>query len=222
MAPTPTRARRLLHALSIALPVVAIGAVAWSVARRPAAEGAAGAGSPPPCPRGFVDRPGLAARLEARLRALPEGPALLRAVPAGSARWCFGAIDPSVVTVERVLLLDASLPEEEAAARAGHLLSHLRDGLPLPATIERGADCDALTRTALRREARAHVLEAELREALGLPPDRYGFEPALRAASGRRRREEVVHAYLVAHPEGGPHLDGLARSYAARCARESR
>lgn len=197
-----------------------VGLVALSFVLGPSAEERFDDRPAPPCPEGFVDAIGEGARVREGLAALPEGAALLAALRV-EVRWCFGVVDVPVVADGRVLVMDRRAPRAEQIARAGHLLLHVTEGLPLPETIGAGADCDALVARAIEREAEAHVLEARLRRALELPPDRYEFEPALWAAP-EADRVALVARYLREHPDGAPNVDALASGYRQRCETERR
>lgn len=174
----------------------------------------------PPCPEGALDLPARADAVVARLASVPEGAALIEETRSRLGRICFGR-GPSVLEErERHVVLDAALGEREAAARLGHLLSHVHTGSP----YQPGPDCDAVVARALDAEARAHALELELRRALSVQqPSSLSFgelEPAFWAAP-EDRRVAVVREYLEAHPEGAPGIDGLAAGYRARCDREN-
>lgn len=170
----------------------------------------------PPCPAGFVDAVGERARLEERLRSVDEGAALLDGVPV-NVRYCLGEIDNPVVSDGRLLVLDERVERPERAARVGHLLHHVVHGLPLPDPLPASPDCDALVARALDREAGAYALEATLRAAFEVPPTRYEFEPAVRAARDRDARVAIVRRYLAAHPDGAPNIDPLGTAYRQRC-----
>lgn len=125
------------------------------------------------------------------------------------------------MTTERVALFDERLGDEEAAARLGHLLQHVVEGLS--AEKRDGESCDEVTRRALAREASALSRELRLRRALGVDTAnvRYAFEEAFWAARPDDR-EPLVLAYLEAHPNGAPGIDALAAGYAQRCRRGQR
>ncbi|MCB9597970.1 MAG: hypothetical protein H6719_34960 [Sandaracinaceae bacterium] len=169
----------------------------------------------PPCPFGFVDNVGDAERIREQLRAVPEGAELLGALRR-EVRFCFGTIDVPVVTEGRLLVLDARASVPEQAARVGHLLHHVTEGMPFPDDVPADADCDAILETAIEREAEAYALEVRLRQAVDLDPDRYEFEPAARRASGRAQ-VALVERYLREHPSGAPNMDPLIAGYRQRC-----
>lgn len=169
-----------------------------------------------PCPHGLVESLGRAARVVAALRATDEGARWLRRLGQTEVRLCFGAVDVPVVTEDRALLLDARTDDAECAARVGHLVAHVVEGMPMPARIEADADCPALVDRALVAEAEAYAVELRLRRALGLTEPRYEFEADFHASP--QQGEATILAYLRAHPEGGPGLDGLGAAYAQRCA----
>lgn len=173
----------------------------------------------PPCPEGALDLPARADAVVARLASVPEGAALIDATRERLGRVCFGR-GPSVLEErERHVVLDGALGPGEGAARLGHLLVHVRDGSPYVP----GPDCDVVVARALDAEARAHALELELRRALSVPAASalsFGeLEPAFWAAP-EAERVALVRAYLEAHPDGAPGIDGLASGYRARCERE--
>jgi hypothetical protein len=170
------------------------------------------------CPARFAPDPPRAAALVEALRAAPEGAALLGRAP--SPFLCFGPARVSSVTTDQVVLFDADLRGAEAAARLGHLVEHLAEGLPLGRVTDE--DCAVQVDRALAAEARALALELRLRRALGAPSGDgrrlpFTFEDAFWAAP-EDRREALVLADLRAHPDGGPGLDALASGYARRCA----
>lgn len=161
-----------------------------------------------------------AARVIAFARRSAEGRALL--VRAAGARLCFGEVAPSVVTSDGAVLLDRRLGDAEAAARLGHLLHHVAEGAPLDEGATDGRPCEERVADALVAEGRALALELRLRRELGVrqPRVRYEFEAPFHRAPEDRRQALIV-AYLEAHPEGAPGVDGLANAYLARC-REAR
>ena len=176
----------------------------------------------PPCPEGAIDLPARAEVLVRRLGSVPEGAEVLQDTLGRRGRTCFAPGSPAVVVGEGTLLLDGDDPELESAARLGHLLHHVRAGLPYPAEgVAREADCDAVVRLALDREAPAWALELRLRAALGVttPVRDYPFEAAYWRAP-EAEREALVRAYFDEHPGGGGDVDGLAAAYRARCESE--
>lgn len=207
----PWRTPALVAALALAIGVVF--AIVWP---RGGDAPRGFEGPAPPCPAGFLDQLGRAEALRAALDGTEEGRALLDALGARQVGWCFGVIDVPVVQDDRVLLLDRRQDDPELAARAGHLLHHVVHGTPMPDTVEPDADCGAVVREALAREARAYALELRLRRALGVEGARYEFEAPFLAARAEDG-EALILEYLLAHPEGGPGLDGLGAAYRQRC-----
>jgi hypothetical protein len=140
----------------------------------------------PACAGGRIDTE-RAARIWQRLGEAPAGAGLLAAL-ARRPRICFADVDPSVVVGDDQLLLDARLDADAAAARAGHLVSHLvaHDDLD-PA---RAGDCAAFVDRALAAETRAHILEARLLAELGA-----GAAAAELAATAGQRAAAVVDGY---------------------------
>lgn len=172
-----------------------------------------------PCPSGHVRDEDRARAIVARLQSTPLGAALAAELPR-TAGLCFSEHALNVVVEDHTLLLASSLPHDEAAARLGHFLVHIRDGLPLREPIDRGADCDALVARALDREAVAYVTEVRLQRALGVTPHALSFEFADDIATLEDAPAiATVRAYLEAHPTGAPHIDGLAAGYRERCLR---
>src|SRR5512146_3286003 len=119
------------------------------------------------CPPGTRANPERQARLHQLLRsALPRlDSADARAL--GQARdfgdCCFGR--QSELREDGPLILDETLADEEASARAGHLLLHLL----LPPWPDSQAPCEERVAHAVEAEAHALSLELELREVLGVP-----------------------------------------------------
>ncbi len=193
--------------LAVALALVACGAPA---------------SAPAACAPGTSVDSARRAAIEARLASVEEGGALLAAARDRVREVCFAAPESaSVVTTDGALVLARDLDEGEAAARMGHLLVHLRDGLPLEAVPEgaRGARCEAGIERALARESVAYVTEVELQHALAITPRRFRFEfDAVLAALPASERAPHVQRYLAEHPDGAPGIEGLASAYRARCA----
>ncbi|MFO0683891.1 MAG: hypothetical protein U0234_17675 [Sandaracinus sp.] len=178
--------------------------------------------APAGCSEGLHADAARQARLEARLGSVAEGSALLAAARDRVAAVCFAAPgSASVVTTDRVLVLAEDLEESEAAARLGHLLVHLRDGLPLEAVPEgaRGAACDEAVTRALALESVAYATEIELQRALEATPHVLRFEitDAVLALAPEARARYVAR-YLAEHPDGAPGIEGLAHAYRLRCA----
>lgn len=178
--------------------------------------------APSPCRTGLHADEARATAIEARLASVPEGRALLDAARARLAAICFAEPgSASVVTTDHVAVLARDLEEGEAAARLGHLLVHLRDGLPLEAVPEGASDarCDEGVSRALALEATAYVTEVELQRALGAAPRVLRFELGdMLAALPAGEREPAVQRYLAEHPDGAPGIEGLASAYRQRCA----
>ncbi len=175
----------------------------------------------PSCPSGTHLDAARASAIETRLASVDEGRAWIDAARARVSAICFGSVSsPSVITTDRTVVLSSALEEGEAAARLGHLLVHAREGLPTD-MVGRGqgdATCDAAVERALTLEARAYVVEVSLQAALGAHPITLAFEftDEMRAAP-RTQREAIALAYLHAHPDGGPGIDGLESAYRALC-----
>jgi hypothetical protein len=147
---------------------------------------AANSAAQPGCGQGRADE-ARAERVWRRLGQAPEGAQLLTSLPRRP-RICFADVDPSVVVGAEELLLDARLDGDAAAARAGHLVSHLvaRDDLD-PA---RADDCAAFAAKALAAETRAHQLEARLLGDFG-----DAEAAAALAATAVQRAAAVVDGY---------------------------
>ncbi len=158
-----------------------------------------------------------------RIAELLEGRAEARELGAAGAASsiCF-ADGPGTLHPGSVLVLPRDVADPEAAARLAHLLHHRRFGRGLVAFEPVDPDdCPAAVEEALREEAAAHVLEIELRAALGVETPRYplgNYADILRLA--RTERGEAMLEHLRSHPEGGEGYPPLARDYAERCRRE--
>lgn len=83
------------------------------------------------------------------------------------AEVCVRDVARSVRVADGPIHLAAERSDAELAARLGHLLLHVREGLP---QLTPGAGCDADLERALAAEVHAHALERRLRAALGAPP----------------------------------------------------
>lgn len=116
----------------------------------------------PRCPAGFSPDAARTRRVTALLLELPEAAPLVSAAEPFDV--CWGEVSLSVLDDRRCVRLDRRLGDPEAAARLGHLLLHLREGVPLA----EGCDARALA-LAEDRERGAHALEGRLRAALGVP-----------------------------------------------------
>lgn len=166
-----------------------------------------------------VPDPERAGRLVALLAGRAESRDLLDERAASAV--CF-ADGPGTLHPGGVLVLPRGVGDAEGAARLAHLLHHQRHGRGLVALEPvDGSDCDRAVEEALREEAAAHVLEMELRDALGVeaPIHPLGLQTeVLRLARGER--SEAVLAFLRAHPEGGEGYPPLGRDYRERCERD--
>jgi hypothetical protein len=177
------------------------------------------------CPAGFREEETRTAAILAKLGEVPEGARVReRALAKGTVAFCFGRIGVSSVTTSGAVLLDEALTNEEAAARAGHLLTHVAEGLRVEPSEGVDESCEVITERALAAEAAALSLEVRLRRAFGVSASsarvRYEFEGDFWAAP-EETREALVLDYLRAHPDGAPGIDALASGYARRC-REAR
>jgi hypothetical protein len=174
------------------------------------------ASAPSACPTGTHADATHASAIEARLGSIAAGRALLDVTRAEVPAICFGdAASTSVITRARVVLLADGLEEGEAAARLGHLLVHVRDGLPID---QLHPPCDAAVEHAMALEARAYVEELALQDGLAAHPTTLAFEfaDAVRDAAPDAR-EGIVRTYLHAHPDGAPGIDGLESAYRELC-----
>jgi hypothetical protein len=144
------------RAVSVAMALATMGLVACDDAR-----------PGPPCVDGTSRDPERAAALQRRLASQPLTRSLVAATE-GRFVVCFGAGIESGLDAQHRVRLDASLGEDTAAAKLGHLLLHVSEGLPWDEDDAR--PCDARLATAREREGRAHALEASLLGAFGQPP----------------------------------------------------
>lgn len=169
------------------------------------------------CPSGFGKNGTRQSEIFAALTSTDEGKQIYKEAESHAAlRFCFGPIAVSSVTTEGALLLDEELGSEEAAARVGHLLRHVRDGLS--AKPKDGERCEEMSERLLGQEAEALTIELELRQTLAVktPKIRYEIEPAWRSKPPQERVALVLD-YLKAHPNGAPGIEPLARGYERRC-----
>jgi hypothetical protein len=189
----------------IALVLLLLAGGLWLAVPRPAA-----------CPPGTHADSGRQVRLEQRLRnalprlATPDALALAKAP--GFDGWCFG--QHSEVQENGSLFLDESLADDEAAARAGHLLLHLI----VPPWPDSQAPCPERVNAAVEAEARALSLELSLRDVLGVtaPKVAYAFADEHRRAAPDQRVATIAR-YLRQYPGGAPGIPDLAGAYAQRC-----
>ena len=169
----------------------------------------------PACPQPLAEDGARTRAIQALLSTDREASALL-VESAGRVTLCFGAVAEPSVTSDGALLLDASQPAPEAAARVAHLLHHRRAGSPLVG--HRSSDCDRWVEAALDEEAQAHALEIRLLLAAGRPA-RFPFAAEAWAAP-EDQRVEIIHRWLREHPAGFGGVPALATSYQSRCMRE--
>lgn len=171
---------------------------------------------PAACPQGTRAAPERQARLHQLLRsalprlASPDALALGQAHDVGGC--CFG--QQSELYEDGPLILDETLADEEAAARAGHLLLHIL----LPPWPDSQAPCAQRVAHAVEAEAHALSLELELREVLGVPNPKvnYAFAAEHQQAAPDQRIPLIERA-LRQFPDGAPGIPGLANAYAQRC-----
>lgn len=131
------------------------------------------------CPEGSSRDDARTARVGRLLRTDAEGDALWRGV--ADATVCWGREAEPGVREHSAVLLQEALTDQEAAALLGHLLLHLREGLPM------AEGCAGLVR-AREQEQRAHELEDRLRARFGAPPLAAGALDATMAAYHERCR----------------------------------
>jgi hypothetical protein len=185
-----------------------------------------GCGEPAParpaCPDGLHEDESRAGRLVGLLDSTGPGRDLLRRAPA-LPRICFGDVAEPAITSEGVVLLDPRDDDGEAAARLGHLVLHVVEGLPMSGATGPERPCRERVDDAVRAEARAHALELELRRRLGVTRPRapFAFENAYWAAP-QDRRVEVIRAWFEAHPAGGGGVPGFVDAYGRACAGRDR
>ncbi|MDI1429255.1 hypothetical protein [Polyangium sorediatum] len=176
------------------------------------------------CPAGFRADDARAEAILAKLGEVPAGArARDQALAKGGVSFCFGRIGVSSVTTSGAVLIDEALGTEEAAARVGHLLTHVAEGLRVEPRSGEDESCEVITERALAAESAALSLELGLRRAFGVGSSarvRYEFEGAYWEAP-EAAREGLVLDYLRTHPDGAPGIDALASGYARRC-REAR
>lgn len=201
--PRASRYRRTMRSLLFVL------AIAAAVASCRSADSGAR------CPPLFTANENRARRLWDRLDDAPEGAAVI-ARASSLPLVCFGQVDLSMVTTEGIVLFDNTLDDDEGAARLGHLLAHIVDGMPMGKPSD--ADCETQVNDALRLEAKSMSLELRLQRDLRVRAKRqaYEFEAGYWAAE-ESNREKFLWDYLRAHPNGAPGLDALANGYAKRC-----
>ncbi|MRG95306.1 hypothetical protein [Polyangium spumosum] len=202
----------MLFAISILAPCITLGCRS-----APRAERA--------CPAGFRADEARRATILAKLGEAPVGADTRdRALAKEKVTFCFGRLGVSSVTTSGVVLVDEALATSEAAARVGHLLTHVAEGLRVEPREGSDESCEVVTTRALAAEAKALSIELGLRRAFGVSPAdarvRYAFESDF-WATPEQAREALVLAYLRAHPDGAPGIDALASGYARRC-REAR
>lgn len=171
----------------------------------------------PPCPGSYRSDPDRAQAILSLLRQTEEGTSLL-ARKGAPLTLCFGDINVSSITDDHLFLLRQDVTDPMLAARLGHLLLHSVEGMPMAGLDDPGLDCDALVDDALRKEAKAHALELELRSTLGASAKEaaFPFEKQFWEAP-RSKRVEVVHGFFRSHPQGAKNVIGFAGAYQERC-----
>lgn len=120
----------------------------------------------PACPDRTARDPERLARLHQRLTADPDARALVIATH-GRYVVCFGEGTEAGVDAQHRLLLDRSQDDAPTAAKLGHLLLHVSQGLPFEDADRRS--CEQRLTLARDREQAAHALESSLRVRFGLP-----------------------------------------------------
>lgn len=172
------------------------------------------------CPSSLAHDAARAGRVLETLRGAPEGEELLAsAASAGELLLCFGRVEVSGVTADRVVMIDLATSDAAAAARTGHLLLHRREAALFDVVPRDAEGCAAWVGEVLRAESRAYALELRLDRAFGVTP-RYAFADAHWAAR-EDQRAEVILDFLRAHPYGGGGVGALASEYDDRCRREN-
>ncbi len=171
---------------------------------------------PQACPRGTQADPARQARLIERLGgalprlATPDAQAVSQATDLGL--WCFG--QESQLREDGPLILDQSLGDDEAAARAAHLLMHLL----IPPWPPSQAPCEERVNAAVNAEAHALSLELELRGALGVTTPKVAYAFATEhQQTPPAQRTALLARILRAFPDGAPGVPGLAGAYTQRC-----
>jgi hypothetical protein len=171
---------------------------------------------PMACPEGTHADPDRQAHLAEGLRsalprlATPDAHALAQAADFGT--WCFGP--RSELQEDGPLLLDESLGNDEATARAGHLLLHVL----MPPWPENQSPCEERVAAALNAEAHALSLELELRQALGVTTPKLAYAFASEhQQTAPDQRIALIAKVLRQHPNGAPGIPGLASAYTQRC-----
>jgi hypothetical protein len=83
---------------------------------------------------------------------------------------CFADLGEGVLQQGTVLILPSAGSRRRNAARAGHLILHQLEGVPLDERAARShrTSCEQLARRAIERESSAYALEARVGEALGV------------------------------------------------------
>jgi hypothetical protein len=168
------------------------------------------------CPQDAHVNPARQIRLEQRLRSAvsqlttPDALALTQSLGYGA--WCFG--QQSELQEGGPIVLDETLGDDEAAARAGHLLLHLL----LPPWPAAQTPCDERVAHALEAEAHALSLELELRDVMGVtnPKVSYAFAAEHQQAPPEAR-VPLIAKVLGQFPDGAAGVPALAGAYAQRC-----
>lgn len=152
-------------------------------------------------------------RVHDALESLPDIRLILRAIP--EVIVCVGPGLASGVTPEGVVLIPSAMSDNQALARAAHLVHHLRPGSPL--LEARPEHCPQWIDHALDEEALAYATELRILDnPLGAPSLPFA-SAALQAPSGHER--EVIRLWLDDHPDGDDAIPPLATTYRMRCTR---
>lgn len=208
-----------LGSLLCASLVVAAAAAPFAVrsAQQAGASGIFGDAPPRACGSLAAADPKRARRIRQRLGSVSRGRTLLSNAPRHVA-ICFRQSDETALTSDGVVRLDPRDGDGQSAARLGHLLLHLAQGLTRLDPAQHAGGCASFVAHTLRAEAAAHALELELRRDLHVPTDEQGFPFAAdywRAAPAHR--VDVIFRYLQNHPDGTEQLPGFAGNAWRRC-----
>lgn len=205
--PARPERNRVMAALVAALAFCGAATLAVRLARR--VEGRTS------CPPGLAGDDARARRIQDRLRRVDLGRQWLNRTNRLPA-ICFDEAETGTLRGDDLVVLPSAWTDEENAARLAHLLVHWVRGPRWPAVASGDTDCEDLVARTMDVEVEAHVVELELRRALGVSQHRDGLGMQGEYWSVPPAERRAVVARFV---NGSGQASSLRQQYAARCRR---